>query len=100
MTRFTLAPALLGAAIAVFSLTGAQAQGQRPPGGLPIGEVASELGVSEDALAACLPKPPAQGSNNSSSERPPAPDLNEIASCLKMDSGSVEAVFKKFAPKR
>ena len=55
-----------------------------PPPGPALDEMAAALGVSEDAVAGCMPRP-AQG------QRPERPDASVIATCLQSTNPSVTA---------
>lgn len=73
----------------------AQQKQQRPPAP-PMAEMATALGVSEQALQTCLPRP--EGG------QPKRLDVESVLSCLQADnagltSGKVQQVLETFAPK-
>ncbi len=90
------------AVAAVLCATVAQANmgggGGKPPAP-EFGKMAKDLGLSEDQVKSCFPKPAAQGSGP-----PERPDMSKVSSCLKkgnakLTDGQIEKVLKKYEPK-
>jgi len=68
-------------ALALLSPIAASAQQQQPPRP-DMGKMAADLGVSEDTLKSCLPRP-------TEGQRPERPDAAKVASCLKADNHAI-----------
>lgn len=68
-------------ALALLAPIAASAQQQKPPRP-DMGKMAAQLGVSEDTLKSCMPRP-AEG------QRPARPDTAKVAECLKADNASL-----------
>lgn len=73
---------LLVCTFAALTLPMAAAAQNGPPPGPALDKIAAALGVSEDAVAGCMPRP-AQG------QRPERPDASAIATCLQPTNASV-----------
>ncbi len=89
---------------AVISPIAAIAQSQRPPRP-DFGAFASEFGIPEDALAACMEASVESGEGRASSNHPPRPNAVTVADCLTESGYTVSVVeldeaIKAAAPPR
>lgn len=81
MTVSHLRHLTFGAAAAALMLPLAAAAQNGPPPGPPIAEIAGALGVSEQLMETCMPRP-AEGARPAQGTRPERPDPATIAKCV------------------
>ncbi len=83
------------------ALSFAQTGNAQPPRGPDFAALAADLGVSEDAVQTCLPRP----ERTTEGQAPARPDLSDVASCLQargsqMTSDQITTILESNRPAR
>ena len=99
--RRVIISSLGGLSLTPFIAGQSAAQGQGRPPEPPFAAIGSDLGLSDQQVENCFPKPQKSGSGG----KPARPDMSQVSECLQkadssLSASQIESVLKKNRPKR